>query len=447
MAWRGAAWQADPAPGEKPRGAGASSGAVDAALATVEGMLQWREKGVSVAALVAGLGKLREDLARARQAQAAAERARERLRRQLAGLRAAAEGGDADAVTFVFPAAAGLQEVRIAHCRAVVRQWSPALELLTRHGNGFGGEFPKEVRLLGVAPEVFKAAARYMACGELEKDDVAPLEDPAHPLLEFADQFDLRELVDDYFELVLGATPLGVDNAGRILDLALRHNCKTSADAAASFLARRLQTETLPFLALSAEAATAVLARDDLHVGSRGAEHDVVQLALRWVRHDAARAEQAHVLLGGVRMELLSIRELTELQGKVSSKSTFGKESRQLLRRSIKAALAQKLAAEDEERQPLRKRHRSVLADKTNEDATRKMLRATLGVLGVGLPRGARAASRRASCRDTEKENEPPPEPPQQGRGAPPPQAPCCRSQEAPPSCDARPASPAGRPA
>jgi len=248
--------------------------------------------------------------------------------------------------------------------------------------------------------------------------------------------------VDDYFELLLRAKPLGVDNAGRILDLALRHNSQASADAAASFLARRLQAETVPFLALSAEAATAVLARDDLHVGSRGAEHDVVQLALRWVRHDAARAEQAHVLLDGVRMELLSIRELTDLQGRVSSKSTFSKQARRLLRSSIKAALARKLASEDEAQQPVRKRHRSVLADKSNEDATRKMLRATLGVLGVGLPRVGRAASRRAPSRDADKENEPPPESSCKGKGAPPPQG-----GRASPLSDVRPASPAREPA
>lgn len=391
----------------------------NAALATVEAMMQWRERGFSLAAMVARLGQLREDLERVRQAQVQSERARERLQSLLEGLNKSAGGDDMDTVTFVFTASSDCLEARIPQCRSLVRQWSPVFELLVRHGNKMGGEYPKEVRLSGVDPADFEVAARYMLTGKLEEQQVAPLYSLEHPLLEFADQFDLREMVDDYFEVMVKARPLSMNNAGRILDLALRHNAKAMVDQAASFVAQRLQSETVSFIEMGAEAAAAVLARDDLHVGFKGAENDVLQLVLRWAKHGEQRQDEVHKLLASVRLELLSIRELTDLQGRLSSKSTFSKAARRLLRGSIREALQQKLSLpEDEDAVPqhLRKRNWTVLADKNQEEQARKMLRATLGVFGAGFPKLSKAAIQqdqenglptRRPCQE-DKENAPP---------------------------------------
>ena len=68
------------------------------------------------------------------------------LQRKVASLHADAIDG-MDALKFVFPTGRGGEERRIIRSRALVRQCSDAFAALARHGNGFGGASPHEVRL------------------------------------------------------------------------------------------------------------------------------------------------------------------------------------------------------------------------------------------------------------------------------------------------------------
>jgi len=330
-------------------------------------------------------------------------------------------GEGTDAVSFVFTASDKAAADTITCSRTFVRHWSPAFAALVRHGNGMDGASPNEVRLVDVDPSIFRIASDFMLSGKLPGDFVRPLDSEHHPLLEFADRFDLRDLVDDYFAVMAERNPLTVNVAKQMLELALRSNANAARDEAAGFLASHwkflhdsilnvdadvgeddfldeLFGEThgdlkynskmtkKEFCTLSSEAAAVVLCQHDLEVrpDSGFEEVEVLCLASCWAQHNPTHPEEVVRLLASVRFELFSFSELADVQGSLSSCKWFGTEAQAYIRAAIAKALRSKLSTGGNEgtRQSLKRKRTAFSSCPSEEDKARKMMRMALEVCG-----------------------------------------------------------------
>ncbi|CAE8640913.1 unnamed protein product [Polarella glacialis] len=248
-----------------------------------------------------------------------------------------------------------------------------------------------------VDPDAFRAASDFMTSGQLAEDLVRPIDEGSHPLPELADRYDLRDLVDQYFDKMIKREALTEKSAARVLELALHSNANSSRDLAAAFLASH-PTSTLhsgAFFTLSPEAAFVVLSRDDLRLSPPrfGARHyherEVLRLVDLWVEKNAAQVEKAGLLVKAVRLELFSFADLTSFQYELGSLQALGPVRAQLTSATastLKRRLALPLPADDGLAEPLRKRKRTLLADPVTEEIQRKILRATLDLCGAVFP-------------------------------------------------------------
>ncbi|CAE8625911.1 unnamed protein product [Polarella glacialis] len=165
-----------------------------------------------------------------------------------------------------------------------------------------------------------------MISGQLAEDLVRPVNEGSHPLPELADRYDLRDLVDQYFDKLIQRETLTAKISARVLELALLCNANSSRDLAAAFLATH-PTPTLQkdppgaFFTLTPEAASVVLSRDDLRVSpvARFHEREVLRLVDLWVEKNASQVEKAGLLVKAVRLELFSLSDLTSFQHELGS--------------------------------------------------------------------------------------------------------------------------------
>lgn len=334
----------------------------------------------------------------------------ERLRRMIYEIHRAAEEGRCpdDGLTFCFPAAEGSTPGTITCSRALVCQWSPAFAALVRHGNAMDGAFPREVTLGDVDDATFRAALTYMSSGRLPKECVRSLRADVHPLLIFADQYGLQDIVDDYFDVFLKArTLLTAEEAQRILALALRFRATAARDCAAVALARNLvrdawrvvpgaEEEDLfghevtfeeAFVSLDAEAAAVVLAQDELDLKSQHSEAYVVGLIWKWLRGPSGQADRVVELFRTVRFECLSFDEIAALQNVLASEAVLDGGVRSQIKALFSTALRRKIYVPAGDGSPirLRKRHRACVPDEGGEDRIRTVLRASFDICGIAL--------------------------------------------------------------
>jgi len=350
---------------------------------------------------------------------------RSRLKDIILGLHAAAQSDDsADAVTFVFGDSGDTSSItKITQSRALVCQWSQAIQAIVRHGNGLDGSFPKEVLLKDVDLASFEVASDFMISGNLGEQHVRPIHDEVHPVLDFADRFDLRALVDAYFKVLISSEPLTLKRAARILELAVCRNAVAAVDLAAAFLARSRaafferdparadddfdeanlfsddEYEKLPppgqvpgiFFTLSPEAAFAVLKQDDLVKTFSFTEKGIVQLVNLWVEHAPGQSQKADVLLKAVRFELLTLEDLTNLHDELGSLRALGDSCRKQLISTIAQTLKRKIALGEDSAEvdpPRKRRHTSAawpIRFNTSQSEKRdcRMVRAAFELCGV----------------------------------------------------------------
>lgn len=282
--------------------------------------------------------------------------------------------------------------------RALVRQWSPVFDALVRNGNGLGNDFPKEVRLPDEDPDVFKDIIHFMTHGALSEEHVPQLEVLGHPLLECADRYDLRNLVDEYFAVLLRRQPLDKLTAPRVLELALLAHATVVREKAVAVIAedgsvfQPFGKDSVPrFCRFTAEVAAAVLAHDELRVsawvdlhGQRFFHESAVSnIALLWAKQHPSEADRVVQLFDSVRFELFSYVELADLRATISSSDLLGPQAKAKINAAIAEALQQRLSRPaDAASRVARKRQHSALADANGEENMLKVLRMALELSG-----------------------------------------------------------------
>jgi len=273
--------------------------------------------------------------------------------------------------------------------RALVRLWSPAFEVVVRHGNRLASDNPSEIVLGDVDPMIFEAAACFMRSGVLPESATTampPASTATHPLLAFADMYDLQELKESYAHTLLQQVPIALGNAADYLNLGIRYSVPPLIEMATEKLVSgqppnpsvSFATEfKKQFLKLEPSAASAVLRNDNLHIKSYGdfKEFEVLQLVREWVGvNREERCVDAWELLESVRLCLLGYVQLTDLESGIEGDAEFSGLARKLLP-AIRRALQDKLANPD----PISTmRKRTSLVSGENEARAAKVARSVL---------------------------------------------------------------------
>jgi len=161
-----------------------------------------------------------------------------------------------------------------------------------------------------------------MCSGQLTADDILELTVEHHPLLEFADRYDMQQLKELYSTTLQSKSPLGVATAGAYRKLAKRYNLNQLAEDALRLTATNISKSKESkdaFLELDVEAVVEVLGRDDLAL-QQGLEQKAVDLARDWVAHRLAdRSSNVAELLKSIRFDLMGFKELTAFVDGVDS--------------------------------------------------------------------------------------------------------------------------------
>jgi len=348
--------------------------------------------------------RLAEKAEVARNAQASAEAVKAVLVRQVehCNREAAGEAGEA---LVLLSAGSGDEARSIACARALVRSWSPAFEALLRHGNGLSGDNPAEVDLGDVEPWVLEAVCSFMSSGELPHGDLhlPPPGAEVHPLLEFADRYDLAELKDAYTHTLLQHKPLGKTTVAAYLNLAHKYNVPhlRVSSSGAMLALPPYELKDNQFMHLIPEAAKEILSSDDLKLGLYGddrfKESEVLKLIRQWIRAQAAHQQRAWDVVQSLRLDLLGFVELMELESGLDLDRDLRLCAAEL-RPAIRDALVAKLSAarEDEGRGDVSQRSAASARECTvlvtasdREELAAKMAQCAFRLSSLGSERGA----------------------------------------------------------
>merc|ERR1711879_1096890 len=90
----------------------------------------------------------------------------------------------------------------------LMRHWSSAIEALLRHGNKLSSDFPDKIEFKDVDVSTFQGAMDFQCSGKLESAVIDRANTCLHPLLQFADQYDLPDLKKDYVAMASERRPL-----------------------------------------------------------------------------------------------------------------------------------------------------------------------------------------------------------------------------------------------
>ena len=151
---------------------------------------------------------------------------------------------------------------------------------------------------------VFQAAMDFYCSGRLSPTLIDGREQTDHPLLQFADRYDLQDLIKDYLAMAERKVPLRLDSVAWHLQLAITGNNEERKPTCIALVAEKCILDgkvRKAFLEMTLENATTVLSHDELSL-PRGREHDALVLWREWVGHRPERVKQAHELLQGVRL-------------------------------------------------------------------------------------------------------------------------------------------------
>eukprot|EP00928_Gymnodinium_smaydae_P081934 TRINITY_DN65364_c0_g1_i1.p1 TRINITY_DN65364_c0_g1~~TRINITY_DN65364_c0_g1_i1.p1 ORF type:complete len:479 (+),score=105.35 TRINITY_DN65364_c0_g1_i1:63-1499(+) len=185
-----------------------------------------------------------------------------------------------------------------------------------------------------------------------------------HPLLRFADVYDLADLRTEYLREMRERSVLDDVSVAAYLELAMRYNAHALRDEAADFIAKKCKKATgqfAPFLELSASAASVVLGQDNLPMDK---ETDVLHLVHEWVKHKAGRDEQASELVSKLRFELVSLAELVDLPEGIGNDHVLAKAKPDIVS-AIDSAVKCKLSGGSG--QNLRKRKHTIFDPSVDE--------------------------------------------------------------------------------
>jgi len=268
-----------------------------------------------------------------------------------------------DTVVLSFPDADGPDRSRKCS-RMLLCQWSSAFEVLMRHGNQLGNDFPEHIELKDVEMSTFQVVFDFQCSGQLKPDMIEGETQCEHPVLQFADRFDLLDLKRDYLALALQKVPLNCETVVWHLNLATAGNDAEMKEKCIRFLAENIGNCSA-FLELSWENAKAVLAQDDLVLGwSTTNESQVLDSVREWIKHKPGRESQAAELLESVRLSLLRVREVLDFQEELET-SEIWLHCKERMSVKLREALDDRLSAE-----PLKPQKRKFTAEEDCEEDT-----------------------------------------------------------------------------